>query len=107
MIPIWFFNKRTGKYEEVPYHLMKTFEDGSRGFLGDMNRGSVTYDFSVLDSEERAFVDKYPEYFCVRYNGSERRIIFTPNIGWLTYLMRKLANAHHGPPHLWGYPSWG
>ena len=79
--PIWI--KSNGKWEPIPYHLMTTFEDDTKGFR-----------FEEKEAPQiRDFIAKHKKYFRIKevwcfdkYRGDykEHRIIFTdkPRIIW-------------------------
>ena len=53
-LPIWAFNKTTGKYEVFPLHLLDTLSNGSKGLAFRSDRDSYS---------RVALFNKYREYF--------------------------------------------
>jgi hypothetical protein len=87
--PIWIKDCKTGKYELIPYHLMTSYPDGSRGF------SVPTY----CDSHTALkFHRKYRDYFDYQDRGMDSRFVFLgkrkkPMIGYLAVVLMGAAAA--------------
>lgn len=58
--PIWIKSK--GKYELIPYHLMTTFEDGSKGFLWPQIRRDKATAQYISDNKKYFTVKRIKKY---------------------------------------------
>jgi hypothetical protein len=74
--PVWIKDRDTGRYEPIPYHLMETFPDGTKGFY---KYTTITTNAATVED----FYRKHKRYFReVEVDSFEVRVIFTGKRRW-------------------------